>query len=91
MSNERSLRKTYDDVDRYLPSRVVQTMLSKSANWLRAKNNPKSDSYDETFPQPYVLSGRALAWSEKELNAWLSTIKRKPPCVRADSTRQEAA
>lgn len=36
-------------------------------DWL----NPKSPRYDETFPKPFKLGGKAIGWLSSEVDAWL--------------------
>jgi prophage regulatory protein len=36
------------------------------------RNNPKSPSYDPTFPKPVDLGGGAVGWIESEVEAWLA-------------------
>lgn len=36
-------------------------------DWL----NPKSSRYDESFPKPFKLGGKAIGWLSSEVDAWL--------------------
>lgn len=36
-------------------------------DWL----NPKSLRYDESFPKPFKLGGKAMGWLSSEVDAWL--------------------
>ena len=36
-------------------------------DWL----NPKSPRYDESFPKPFKLGGKAIGWLSSEVDAWL--------------------
>lgn len=35
------------------------------------KLNPKSNTYDETFPKPIKLSANCVGWSAFEVNQWI--------------------
>lgn len=36
-------------------------------DWL----SPKSPRYDESFPKPFKLGGKAIGWLSSEVDAWL--------------------
>ncbi|AWM79337.1 hypothetical protein DKL61_02610 [Gammaproteobacteria bacterium ESL0073] len=36
-------------------------------DWLK----PNSPRYDETFPKPFKLGGKAIGWLSSEVDAWL--------------------
>ena len=40
------------------------------------KLNPKSDHYDPTFPRPFKLGERAIAWDERAINKWLRKLSK---------------
>lgn len=48
---------------------VEKLSIGKSTiyDWL----NPKSPRYDETFPKPFKLGGKAIGWLSSEVDAWL--------------------
>jgi prophage regulatory protein len=55
-----------------LPAVIQITSISRSGVYARL--NPRSPSYDPTFPRPIKLSSGprgAVAWILSEINAWL--------------------
>jgi prophage regulatory protein len=42
-----------------------------------AKLNPKSRSFDPTFPRPISLGPRAMGFVEGELDAWIDSRRTK--------------
>jgi prophage regulatory protein len=52
-----------------MPAVVKKIGLSRSTIYGRL--NPRSPSYDATFPRPINLGGAAIAFFEEDLDAWL--------------------
>lgn len=52
-----------------MPAAVKKIGLSRSTIYGRL--NPRSPSYDATFPRPINLGGAAVAWFEEDLDEWL--------------------
>ena len=67
-----------------LPDLTAKTGLGRSAVYARITPNPKRpNDYDPTFPKPIKIGGRAVAWLESEVDAWIAQ--------RISSNRKEAA
>lgn len=62
-----------------LPEVFAKIGLSRSAIYDRL--DPKSQRYDPSFPKPAQIGARAIAFSERELDAWIA--KRKAARVEA--------
>lgn len=60
-----------------LKDRVVAQKIGMSRSSIWAKINPKSTSFDPSFPQPVSTGLRATGWIEDELDAWLMTQANK--------------
>lgn len=52
---------------------VSLTGLSRST--IYDKQNPKSPRFDPTFPQKVYLGARAVGWFQKEIEAWLDSMR----------------
>lgn len=51
-----------------------KTGLGRSAIYARLIFNPKRpNDYDQTFPKPIKIGGRAVAWVESEIDAWIES------------------
>jgi prophage regulatory protein len=60
-----------------------RTGLTRSVVYSRLKYNPKRpNEYDETFPHPISLGGRAVGWLEGEIDAWLAAQAGKRDAAR---------
>ena len=69
--------------DRLLRLRAVQSLipLGKSAIYARVQAG--------TFPQPIKLGGRAVAWRQSEVEAWMAALydNQSPPPKVSDSRK----
>jgi len=54
---------------------VAMTGLSRST--IYDKQNPKSPRFDPSFPQKISLGTRAVGWFQREVEAWLNSMKNK--------------
>jgi prophage regulatory protein len=53
-----------------LPTVRVRTGLSRSTIYLRISRSE--------FPAPVSLGGRAVGWLESDVDAWISSLSRRP-------------
>ncbi|ODW58657.1 hypothetical protein BBL88_06350 [Vibrio parahaemolyticus] len=53
---------------------ALLTGLSRST--IYDKQNPKSPRFDPTFPLKIQLGARAVGWREKDINAWINSMRR---------------
>lgn len=61
----------------------VIDMISLSKSMIYAKMDPKSSSYDPTFPRQISLGSRAVGWYESDIQAWAASEDRdNEPCLR---------
>ncbi|WP_232298120.1 helix-turn-helix transcriptional regulator [Aeromonas veronii] len=51
---------------------VIKTGISKSGIYERL--NPRSDRYDERFPQPVRIGARSIGWLSSSVDEWLRSL-----------------
>ncbi|HHQ4902535.1 TPA: helix-turn-helix transcriptional regulator [Aeromonas veronii] len=51
---------------------VIKTGISKSGIYERL--NPRSDRYDECFPQPVRIGARSIGWLSSSVDEWLRSL-----------------
>lgn len=64
---------TYPKKIYILRRKELQARLGIARSTLYAKLNPKSSSYDPTFPHPFKLGAgsRIVGWLESDIDAWI--------------------
>lgn len=60
------------ETDRFLRLPAATAKLGLSRTGIYDRLDPRSPRHDPTFPRPVKLGARAVAFSERELNAWVA-------------------
>jgi len=71
-----------EEVLRLLRIKQVQGRIGLGRSTIYELMNPRSARHDPSFPTPIRVSTAAVAWDERELNAWIKS--RKDATTRLD-------
>lgn len=65
----------------------VEVITKQKRSSLYARLNPKSPSFDPTFPVPVRLGAKSVRWRASEVEAWINSRPRSRNAVSANGEK----